>query len=315
MPVSTKKCMKIQSVSLDHFQSHTNTVFKLHSGVNAIVGSSDVGKTSILRALRWVFHNEPSGDTFRTHGAEDKPTRVIVTLRNGTEIERLKSKTRNEYILRQNGKEQVFKSFKSGVPEPILACCPLSDLNWQQQMDPAFALSSSPPELGRALNEVANLDEIDLSLNNINGKVRQAEQKKAQVEAVMKGLEGRLASLSLLPSIVTRMTSCEAMNKRVVSLLLKKEELRTMLRRYRELRQQLQNVSQWKSVAEKAGKAQALHDQIIKQEKDVVQLSRFVALFETQRQAHQKAQDLCSELKQKMPKVCPLCGAEEGKRG
>ena len=49
---------------LINFQSHLNTVIELHPGLNILVGESDQGKTAIIRALRWLFYNEPRGTGF-----------------------------------------------------------------------------------------------------------------------------------------------------------------------------------------------------------------------------------------------------------
>ena len=56
----------IQSLQINNFQSHKYSVMELHKGVNVIIGPSDSGKTTILRALRWLVWNRPSGDAFRS---------------------------------------------------------------------------------------------------------------------------------------------------------------------------------------------------------------------------------------------------------
>ena len=51
----------IKSLELFNFQSHAHTLIEFSDGVNIISGTSDSGKSAILRALRWVIRNEPSG--------------------------------------------------------------------------------------------------------------------------------------------------------------------------------------------------------------------------------------------------------------
>ena len=53
--------VKIKKLDLINFQSHKFTSLELADGLNVIVGPSDNGKTSILRAIRWVLFNEPQG--------------------------------------------------------------------------------------------------------------------------------------------------------------------------------------------------------------------------------------------------------------
>lgn len=56
--------MKIQEVTIEGYQSHTNSTFCLSPGLTVITGPSDAGKTAIIRALRWFAFNEPTGEAF-----------------------------------------------------------------------------------------------------------------------------------------------------------------------------------------------------------------------------------------------------------
>lgn len=56
--------MKIQEVTIEGYQSHTNSTFRLSPGLTVITGPSDAGKTAIIRALRWFAFNEPTGEAF-----------------------------------------------------------------------------------------------------------------------------------------------------------------------------------------------------------------------------------------------------------
>ena len=44
--------MKIQEVTIEGYQSHTNSTFRLSPGLTVITGPSDAGKTAIIRALK-----------------------------------------------------------------------------------------------------------------------------------------------------------------------------------------------------------------------------------------------------------------------
>ena len=59
------------------------------------------------------------------------------------------------------------------VPESVTEALNISPLSIQSQMDPPFLLSSSPGEVARALNEVADLEKIDTTLFNGNRMIRE----------------------------------------------------------------------------------------------------------------------------------------------
>lgn len=101
-----------------NFQSHVYSELSLSKGVNVIVGPSDSGKTAIMRALRWNMFNDPSGVEFVREGE----TEVAVTIRfqNKVEVERRRSRSKNQYILRQPGEEElIFEGFGKNVPAEI----------------------------------------------------------------------------------------------------------------------------------------------------------------------------------------------------
>ena len=56
--------MKIQEVTIEGYQSHTNSTFCLSPGLTVITGPSDAGKTAIIRALLWFACNAPTGEAF-----------------------------------------------------------------------------------------------------------------------------------------------------------------------------------------------------------------------------------------------------------
>ena len=55
----------INSVVVRNFQIHKKTSIEFVSGVNIISGTSDNGKSSLIRAMRWVIENRPQGFYFK----------------------------------------------------------------------------------------------------------------------------------------------------------------------------------------------------------------------------------------------------------
>ena len=55
----------IDKIKIQNYQSHENTELELSPGINVIIGETDRGKTSILRALNWMFSNRPLGEGFK----------------------------------------------------------------------------------------------------------------------------------------------------------------------------------------------------------------------------------------------------------
>lgn len=155
----------IKSIVIQNFQSHKQSELEFDKGVNIIVGPSDSGKTAIIRALRWLIWNRPSGDSMRSNWGG--VTKVIVDTDDAI-ITRLKDKD-NKYILG----DSHFDAVKTDVPEEVSNVLNMDDINIQRQLDSPFLLSETSGEVARHFNRIARLDKIDTGLQNINRWIAQ----------------------------------------------------------------------------------------------------------------------------------------------
>ena len=95
----------IQTGVIRNFQSHKKSILNLSKGVNVIVGKTDSGKSAIIRALRWLFTNTPSGDAFRSWDGGD--TKVSATFYDmDKKITRIKG-NKNAYIVETLDEQSV----------------------------------------------------------------------------------------------------------------------------------------------------------------------------------------------------------------
>ena len=188
----------IKKIQIQNFQSHKETTLRLDPGVNIIVGTTDSGKTSILRALRWVIWNRPSGDDFRSWWGGNTSVEVIINERNSpepdkdfTSIIRSKSDKNNQYFL--NGTDNVFKAIGTDVPQEVKDILNVSEVNLQRQLDSPFLLTETPGNVAKHFNKIAHLDIIDTSVSNIsswirgiNGEIKHQEKSLVELKEAKK---------------------------------------------------------------------------------------------------------------------------------
>jgi len=150
----------INALQVTNFQSHSASLLTFHAGVNVIVGASDTGKTSLVRALRWTIYNKPGGDEFIAYGETTASVRIQF---DDIEITRVKGGLKNLYFL---GDTELV-GFGQDVPTEEARAINLNEINLQQQLDGSFLLADSAGAVARTLNRIINLDKIDSSLQYI----------------------------------------------------------------------------------------------------------------------------------------------------
>jgi len=161
--------MWITQIELKNFQKHASLKIDLTDKVNIVHGGSDTGKSCFIRSLLWILYCEIPGDVVRKTGT--KQTSVKITLDNGIQVERIKSKSINAYVLYKDGKEYKYDSIGKEIPEDIknvLKCNKLDVddknsviLNVSQQLGMPFLLSEAGIFRMKALNKLTGNDVLD----------------------------------------------------------------------------------------------------------------------------------------------------------
>lgn len=156
----------IELLQLQNFQRHSKFQVKLDPHITVIVGPSDAGKSSIIRALYWVAFNHPSGISF----IKDESKGSCVTVKTSKDtIKRRRSKTVNHYEL--NGTK--LEALKRGeVPDRVEDALRLNKINFQLQHDSPLWLSESAGQVAKNLNEIVNLELIDAVLTTLSRQLR-----------------------------------------------------------------------------------------------------------------------------------------------
>ena len=130
----------IKSISITHFQGHKNSTVEFCGGLNVIGGTSDSGKSSIVRAIRWVTENRPSGDSIKNWYCEknDKVS-VNIEMSEGT-VGKERTDGKVKYLINSKKGFSEYEAVRSDVPQEVTDLFNLSEINLQTQHDPYFLL-------------------------------------------------------------------------------------------------------------------------------------------------------------------------------
>jgi DNA repair exonuclease SbcCD ATPase subunit len=216
----------LKSIRIKNIQSHADTYLQFSPGINTIVGSSDNGKTAILRALYWARYNRPLGsDILSSYWARDKKGKVIqpmvVTIENDSGIlERMKDKSSNIYGIGQPGADALksLEAVKSDVPEEVEKFFRLSETNIQSQQDSPFLLSASAADVARYFNRIVRLDIIDKVLSGAESTRRKINADTASTEKQLTQLDKSLEDYEWIESAEAELNKLVRVEKRLESL-------------------------------------------------------------------------------------------------
>jgi exonuclease SbcC len=147
----------IEYLTLRNFQNHRNSRVDFVDGLTVISGSSDNGKSSILRAISWVVFNRPTGSEFITRG--ENVCEVTLKCTDAPPVTRVKSRDgkKNYYMVG----DQKLKAMGQTVPEEVTKVLGINEVNIQPQFSDYFLLQESPGEVAKFFNQLTNLDVID----------------------------------------------------------------------------------------------------------------------------------------------------------
>ena len=203
----------ITNLHILNFQSHKDTSLDFAPGVNVIVGASDSGKTAILRALRWLIWNRPSGEAFRSMWGGDTEVGIWI---DGFGFKRIKGKE-NLYIAgieeHPDSNPIVLEGFGQDVPKDIQKALNINEINLQRQLDPHFLISKSAGEVASFFNQIAHLDQIDSGLKYLSGQIRNLEEKRKFLSDRQKEVTTALDKYSNLNEIEEAVTQAEKAEK------------------------------------------------------------------------------------------------------
>lgn len=210
--IEAQKTKKIVKVILDNFQSHEHTEIDFNNGLNIIVGESNNGKTSILRAIMWVIDNQPLGTDFIMAGKDE--CKVTICYDDGTSITRgrtLKDTGYYDiYYLDENGTLQhaIYRGFTNAVPVEVANVHQMpkvnitkdieTHLNVLSQLDGPFLLTESPLVKASAIGRITGTHVVDDSIKESN-KTIQSNNKL--VKNYEKELEEKENELKALPDV------------------------------------------------------------------------------------------------------------------
>lgn len=207
----------IKSLRIRNFQSHKDSGLEFDPHVNIVCGSSNSGKSVIVRALNWCIRNKAgsaicSNWNLSRGGEPVENVEVEVTTERGV-CARVRGK-KNGYVL--NGTE--YNAIGRDVPAQVEEFFNLNETNVQSQMDSPFLLSLNGPDATKFVNRVVRLDCIDSILSKAERERRDLNSEAKIVERDIAACEVEIGKLAWVEKAEAFQSKIDAREEEVAEI-------------------------------------------------------------------------------------------------
>ena len=177
--------------------------------INVIVGTTDSGKTSVLRALTWALTNDDAGENLiNNQGAKSCCVEIDA---DGNVIKRSWSKGKNAYSL----DDKEFTTFRTSVPSPIADLLRLDTINIQRRRDLPFMVYFKASDCANQFSEMMDLSEIDNIITNSNKSVKVHSDVVDQLKADKAEIDKSLTKYEQLDEAIEAFNALNKLRKNI----------------------------------------------------------------------------------------------------
>jgi len=183
------------------FGLHESVKVKFTQGLNVLVGESETGKTTLIRALYLLIENQPrAGEKLYHNWDIDDPVDIQLTTNKGDTVRRKD----NKYYLNDG---RPLKAFGSSVPEPIRQLFNFKEINWQRQMDIHYLLFSTGGKAARLLNKATGLSDQEIIIADIKENL---SKSKSEIKRLKKNNHEHQQTIERLKNVTRYKIKIEA---------------------------------------------------------------------------------------------------------
>jgi exonuclease SbcC len=266
-----------KSVGIQNFQSHTETLIEFCDGLNVIAGSSDSGKSAILRAMAWVIKNRPSGDAIKNWNSGKNDSVIVeISLKDpitGKEdsVSKERSSKTTSYSL--STLTEPLSVVGRDVPIEVSNLINFSDLNFKSQHDP-YLLAMTPGAIAKMINDLVGLSIIDVSLKNLNSQSTSLKRTCDNLIADANQKEEEIKSLSYLEQLGIDISGIEELEPDLGKV---SDQIFGLNKRVKDISDIQEQINNNNYVLEASAPAKEILDLMESLDRKELKISRFIA--------------------------------------
>lgn len=225
----------ISKLVLENFGSHEYSSFDFSPRMNIFIGPTSSGKTTILRAFRWLYDDYGNSKRFVKKGAEE--ARVTIYTSHGYIITRfcnIKKASRNGFeITYPDGKTETLNTKGLKVVQDILSYSKLDletkkiDLNFLSQGASWFFIGEdySAGDRAKIIGSIYKTHLVDLAIKDLENESRKLAQRKEDKSKSLSNLNQQIDEFKFLEVMENNITELDKLKEKLVETFNKKTKI------------------------------------------------------------------------------------------
>ena len=308
--------MHLAKLILENVQSHEKSEFDLLPGLNILTGSSDVGKTVVIRALRSLFYLGGSSKSLTRYA--EPFFRVTALMNTGVTVIQERGTTANRYIVRQPGqkggkkgeKEEglVLSGFRFDIPVEVSKALGVKktsinvddaqELNLAEQIRGPFILSKPGTAKAQFVGSLTHLDDIDDAVRDLNKDITLTNREIKELEIKKIDFETKLTEFANLERLEAEFTSLDQLSREIESSQFRISVLQDLKQKYAQLYERFMTTKRVLDVLVQMPDDQMFESEVVLLSRRVIQLELLKSRDESLRIKWAQAQTAIERLKE-----------------
>ena len=218
---------KIEYVRVVNFQIWKEATLELDD-FNVIKGSSNSGKSSLVRAINMGLNNDWHKSWLR-QGETD--TIVEIGFVDNSKIKRIRGSQNSVEIITTDGESNIWSGFGNNYPEEVLSFLSISEENCSYQFDQHFFLSLTPTKRALTFGSFSDLQKIDEINSLVQKKIRNGDKLQNSYEMELERLILEISKTNSILEVkpaVDLLLKINDFTKIINKVLLVKEKINTI---------------------------------------------------------------------------------------
>lgn len=199
----------VKSIILNNVQVHKELALNFSPGVNVLIGPTDSGKSSIIRALNLGLNNVPrGGEKIYLMESATEPLQITIQDFKGNVINRV-----NRTYTINNG--TPLSAFNQDKPEAVAEIIRTNEVNFQLQIQPHFLILETGGNAAKILNAVTGMEDQMLLLTEVKSRITATRRDYLNMMAEKEGAIAKIGQLEYAPVLLNQL---QAVKKQQIQL-------------------------------------------------------------------------------------------------